>query len=462
MVHATNVATSPYINASNADANIAHINGRPVRDRPVLHRADAVDRPQRSDIARRNASHTPSPCRQGWVKLIAAAHENYVGDARQAKAVVAQTARLLEQKRGYDAQAVSVDTISITGTDQADKARQLRNGVQYWLDQLTNGAYQHVVFVLSGSDQALASVLGDMPRHPGLTTVFTGHQLTQDIKDARQLPDIIAIPLSVRMTADERVSLNLRTNLVQVAGVATDLTPETLATISAQYREKDYPAIPPITRDTVAVILGGDVQDETGLHRFTEDDARALARRILKLEFAERENCDFVVLNGRRTGEFGSDGKRRNPDPHRTGQVDPVTQAFAESLSGHSGSTVHVRDFQFDRLPSAYAPTLAAFRAAGTQAGRLHVPGDSTSMVYEGASLLSPGAIVIDKTPAMNDTHHAEVEAMATEHGVPVLDDDGNLVRKPGASNKPVVSAARKIAEAIAARIPIRTDEAQA
>jgi hypothetical protein len=432
-------------------------------DRHALPRAQEGAWPNRASIARNDASYMPGPCRQGRVKLIAAAHGDHVGDTRQANAVATQTARLLEQKRGYAADAVSTETFSIKGNDHAAKVRQLRDTVQYWQDRLADGTYQHVVFVLSGSDQALASVLGDMPRHPRMTTVFTGHQLTQDIKDAQGLPDITALPKSASMTADERTALDCKTKLLRVTGVAHDLTEEKIAATVAEYREKGHPAIPPITRDTVAVILGGDAPDEHNhIRRFTEDDALALARHIATLELTDRERCRILVTNGPRTGKHGPDGKERVPNPHRTEQLDPVTRKFVDTLLDHTGIEVFVFDFQFAKTPSAYVSILQAFREVGGQSGRVHVPGESVQMINEAAALLPRGILAIDETPAMSAPHHREVRTMADEHGIPVLDSEGNLRRKSDTSAdtaaRPIIPAAQEIAEAIVARIPAPSD----
>ncbi len=216
--------------------------------------------------------------------------------------------------------------------------------------------------------------------------------------------------------------------------------------------------MPDADGDTVSILLGGDVAESdaaTGtqtVRRLSADDARQQARRIAELELAGRTRCHFVIVSSPRTGKFGPDGAEVTPNPHRTGTRDDVTRAFEETLRGYPNAQVDVFDFHMAKRPAPMPPLLHAYRQAPGPTGRIHVPGDSVSMVSEVASVL-PGSMVIDETASMDANHRRAAQAIAADSGIAVLEDGGRFRPGKGAQAKRLESAAQRIADAIVARI---------
>lgn len=401
--------------------------------------------------------HHASPSVQKHVKLIAAVPQGHEGDRRQARAVAGETMRALVDAGLYRPGEISCETLTVAGRDHASLERALTQTLKGWMDRVDSSEYERLIFILAGSDHGLAPVLGDVPSDDVVITAFTGHKLTQDIKTARRLPAIMALPVSA-VTEEERTHLAARTNLILVPGVAHDVTEASIQQAARDYAGKGYKPIPKVDGDTVSILLGGDVVDEdpeTGvrtLRRLTPDDARRQASDIARLELEGRRRCHFVIVSSPRTGKYGPDGAEVNPNPHRTGTRDEVTRAFAETLSAYPNAQVDVFDFQYAESPSAYGPLLHAYRSAGGPTGRIHVPGDSVSMVSEVASVL-PGAMVIDETASMDANHRRAAEAIAAHGGIAMLRRDGTLQPGRGEHASPPEPAAKRIADAIVAYI---------
>lgn len=192
------------------------------------------------------------------------------------------------------------------------------------------------------------------------------------------------------------------------------------------------------------MILGGDAPDANNRMKFfTAENARSLARRIAKMEMQDRANCHFIVTNGPRTGKF-SDGVEVQPNPHRTGKIDPVTQAFVDEIQTATGDRPDIFDFQFSQLPSAYQPILQSWNST-PNVGNLHVPGESSSMIAETTSFLD--RVVVDEVPSMNEVHAKEVAQSFADGAADVLRLDGTLQRRQTAAGAgPKQPAAEKIA----------------
>ena len=260
-------------------------------------------------------------------KLISAWPAGNVGDENQSKGIASALNRALVRANAAKQNEISSETLEIASLPGATKAERLSAACETWLSALRDGDYEKVFFILSGSGEQLASTLGGTSNESGLITVFSGHQLSDDIKAATRLPSITALP-ATSVTANESANLARKTKLVLVSGVAHQLTDDKVAQTVAEYRAQGYKLLPRIDADTVAVILGGDAPDEEGHFRlFSEGDARRLAQCIAQVELSGRKGCRFIVTNGPRTGKFGRDGAECSPNPHRTGEVDHVTRA---------------------------------------------------------------------------------------------------------------------------------------
>lgn len=417
------------------------------RDSPV---------PRRAADACAHARHAGSAASvEKYVKLIAAVPQGHEGDRRQAHAVAGETIRALVDAGLYRPGEISCETSTLAGHDHATLARSLTQTLKGWMDRTDISEYDRLIFILAGSDHGLVPALGEAPTNDVVITAFTGHKLTRDIKTARHLPAVMALPVSA-VTEAERTQLASRTKLVLVPGVAHDLTEDSIRQAARDYADRGYKPIPQVDGDTVSILLGGDVVDEdpeTGtrtVRRLSADDARRQARDIAKLELAGRNRCHFVIVSSPRTGKHGPDGAELNPNPHRTATRDEVTRAFEETLRAYPQAQVDVFDFQYAESPSAYGPLLHAYLSAAGPTGRIHVSGDSVSMVSEVASLL-PGDMVIDETASMDANHRRAAEAIAADSGIALLRRDGTLQPGKGKQARPPESAAKRIANAIVA-----------
>ncbi len=385
--------------------------------------------------------------------MISAWPAGNVGDGNQSTGIAGAIRRALVRANIAEPGNISSETLEITGSPDATKTEQLTAACETWLARLRDGEYEKVFFILSGSGDELASALGNMPTEKGFTTVFSGHQLSDDIKNADKLPSITALPKS-SVTAEQQAALEPKTKLVLVSGVAHQLSDEKIAQTVTEYHAKGYRLLPEIDANTVAVILGGDAPDEAGHFQFfSENDARGLAKRIAQVELSERKGCRFIVTNGPRTGKFDLTGAECSPNPHRTEEVDQVTRAFVDELARFEGSDVHLFDFQFSQLPSAYLPLIDAFVQAGSNRGHIHVPGESISMVSEVTSVLS--GVVIDEIPSMNASHRKHVEQVLGHSGADMLRIDGSLDIRASELRQANhdISAADVIAEAAVSHI---------
>ncbi|WP_145925166.1 hypothetical protein [Bordetella sp. H567] len=389
-------------------------------------------------------------------KLIAAVPQGHAGDRTQAQAVAAETVRALYREGLYQPGEISCDTITIAGRDSAGMEHALMVTLERWLERVDEGTGERHIFILAGSDHGLVPVLGNVPTDSVVITAFAGHKLTADLKTARHLPAITALPASA-VTDQERAALASRTTLVLVPGVAHDVTEASIAQAARDYQKKGGKPLPGIDGDTVTILLGGDVVDSDEathtqtVRRLSADDARKQARHIAELELAGRDRCRFVIVSSPRTGKFAPDGTEATPNPHRTGTRDDVTRAFEETLRGYPNAQVDVYDFQYGET-SAYRPLLHAYQQAPGHTGRIHVAGDSVSMISEVASLL-PGTMVVNETASMDDSHRRTAQAIAADSGIAVLQGDGRFLPGKGAQAKRLESAAKRIATAIVARI---------
>jgi len=392
---------------------------------------------------------------QGAVSLqvVTAAVQGRVGDADQCKGVASALNDAVVNLAAASGQAIDVRTtqaIALTDTSPEARAQQLSDACKQWAASLEAGLVDCVVVIASGSGQGLAGTLGNAPKHRGLITAFTGHQLSSDLLSSKQLPDVVALPNSTVGDAEAAV-LTERTRLVRTKGVPHSFTDSAVAQAVAAYGAKGHPPLPAIDHDTIVVVLGGDAPDMAGqLRRFSETDARALARRIAAIESKRPDGgcCRVIVTNGPRTGRHDESGKVRDPDPHRSGHPDVVTQAFVTEIGQHM-SVDGLLDFQFAALPSALMPLVDAFRRAPA-GGRWHLGGESSSMVSQLGSLLG-SALVIDEIPSMSEAHHSHVAEHAEMVGATILREDGTLDVISPKSNaaSTQLSAADQVAETI-------------
>jgi hypothetical protein len=310
---------------------------------------------------------------------------------------------------------LTVEQIQLPPVEPARKAETLRQACR---EAAARAQFSPciVVLVAVGADllEATASC-----RREGVYAIYCSHQLPAGVLESSELPQIIAVPAAV-VDEGQAQALRRRTQLVLLSSVPHPVDRAALEAAAAGYAAAGRPPLPPVDEHTAAVLLGGDAPDESGcMRRFSAQDARNLARRISSFE-AGGSVGQYLVTNSPRTGCIAEDGSPRDPDPHRSGAVDDVTQAFVDELARCGGVPVHLFDFQHACRPSAYLPILHAF-AAAPWAGRIHIGGDSVSTASEATAVYD--RIVIHETPSMNPSHLRQALAV----GAPVLRLDGTV-----------------------------------
>ncbi|MGI4982071.1 MAG: hypothetical protein ACRYGL_01825 [Janthinobacterium lividum] len=420
---------------------------------------DSIARPTyRRDKISSHAREPANAVCPGKLKLVAVFADKQSGDESQSSGM-AQAIRAELLTRARFTASIQLDNVPLTGADANARAEQLRSLHREWNTELRTGVFDHIVVVAAGAGEHIVSTLGELAATPGIITVFGGHQLSDDIRHAAHLPTVTVLPLGT-VTPTEKASLEKRTTVVLVSGVASRFSKEQIAEEAARYKAKGYPDIPDVGADTVAVILGGDAPDEGGrLRLFTADDARHLAARILAIETKNRKQVHFIVVNSPRTGRHALDLDGKPFDPHASGVLDPVTQSFVETLRQQKNCSVAVFDYQRHASPSALAAIIDRFAKAGRNAGNMHVPGDSPSMIAETSGL--PRRI-FDDIGSMNESHRKVVQATMASEGGQRLDERGNLTKRqpvPRARRRtPAEDVATTVADLVSGECPIRTE----
>lgn len=249
--------------------------------------------------------------------------------------------------------------------------------------------------------------------------IWSGHQVFAGLMDAAKHISLVFLPAGAVEPKDE-TALRTITKLVLLPGVPTAVGDDEIHAAKMLYTMRIGKLPAPDPKNTL-VILPGDAPDPDGkMLMFTRSDAIALAKRIVKHSGKDRI---YLVTNGPRTGSVDPvSGKAFDPNPHRTGQPDKVTEAFMQALADAGARSPRLFDFQFGHMPSAYQPLLALIKEGG---GVVHVPGESTSMVTECSNVLPQ--TIVDIVPSMNPTHRRTVDAMHAMGRVGILDDRGHF-----------------------------------
>jgi len=390
------------------------------------------------------------PAAKEKVALFAVWPEGNVGDQNQIVGITDAIKTALIDYGIASAEQITEKRLGVQDSPTETQAAALERLCKAWFDGLDGGSFDKLIVIGAGSGSNIAATLAALSGHPRVTTVFSGHQLTSNLATAARLPDITALPSGV-MTPQQLASLEEKTELVLVAGVANQLTREKIAATVADYKAKGYPEIPDVDADTIAVILGGDAPDESGHQRLvTEENARSLARHIVAQE-KPQPKTKFIVTNGPRTGKHAIDQDGKPLGTHRSAAPDPVTAAFVDELAKLTKAKIYLFNFQFGQLPSAYLPIIDRYLAAGEKAGHLYVPAESSSMVSETA-LLSKSR-VISVTDATNPSHMNVVFEELSRTGGTVLHLDGKLEHVTQTVASKSKGAAFEIAKAVLERI---------
>lgn len=295
--------------------------------------------------------------------------------------------------------------------------------------------FSSFIFLISGSSgiKFVKDRMKDFGKEDVI--IWSGHQVFDDLLQVSDRLSVIFLP---KHTASQAAAIQKKTNLVFLNGVPHRIMKTALEASLARYEAKHGPLTSEPSQ-TVAIILPGDAPDESGKTKFfTPEDAKRLAKNIVKLEGSKKY---FLVTNGPRTGSHNYQmGTKLDPSPHSLKTVDAVSLAFIEELKKLGVSHIKFFDFQFSDLPSAYE----SFLSLAVKGARLHVPGESTSMITEAADVAEN--IFIDMVPSMNQTHENHANTVYASGRVAILKWDGQIQK-----NLPSSSASSQTPAEVAA-----------
>lgn len=233
-------------------------------------------------------------------------------------------------------------------------------------------------------------------RVPVTKTLALGHQWTTAYSNLLGKVDWIAVP---DYAIPDLLPNTTRTRIICTNGVSHAITQENLKSEYESYKEKLH-----LMADDRVIILGGDAPANDGVQkRFTEGDASELAIAILN----EKNVGNIYIVNGPRTGKFDKN-LMEIKNIHKDERIDAVTTAFIETLKkrGVLENRIKLYDFKFGQK-SLYIPLLAA---AFVSNASVWVPGESSSMICEAISVISPMNLIIYDNQAMNETHKKHVD----------------------------------------------------
>ena len=152
----------------------------------------------------------------------------------------------------------------------------------------------------------------------------------------------------------------------------------------------------------VGIILGGDAEMPNGKDwkLFSEKNAHEFSLEVC--EFLKKTGYKILITNGPRTGAF-KDINSRDPNAHKNGSVDKVSEAFLKTLIDagfKQGEHFEFYDFQFGK-PSALKAVMAIVQKNN---GCLIAPGESISSISEAIAVMPT---VVYKVDSMNAVHEA-------------------------------------------------------
>jgi mitochondrial fission protein ELM1 len=240
---------------------------------------------------------------------------------------------------------------------------------------------------------------------PQLMFCHSSHQLTPQHQKLINKADIIALPIHTIEAEFEKEVGKSTTKLVKTIGVAHNLTQEKIEESYAQNKNSII-----IQGPYLGIILGGDAPTPEGkMLYYTQEEAEKLAEYVAQK--AVKENFRILILNGPRTGKHDPKTGIEDKSVHRNSNIDKVTQKFMQTLTSKglkNNKDFQLFDFQFGSQ-SMY-PTVLGAIAQSTE-NQIIVTGESTSMISEITSLLSPKQITIFTNEAMNKNHFAHIES---------------------------------------------------
>ena len=277
-------------------------------------------------------------------------------------------------------------------------------------------------------------------------SLWLGHSFHSSLKNLKFYPHWIFIP-KTSIKSEEFNFINQHTNLVTLDGVCHQLTEMNLKKSVLQYSRKN-PSLN-IDDNTVGIILGGDSIDENGKPLlFTPNDARQLAKRIV---LTEGKNKKFLITNNHRTGITNYKTKKLlKNDPHNSNKIDKVSKSFIEQMKALNVDYKFF-DFQRKKGSSVYTSFINGFR----KSGKLHICGDSTSIIAETSDFMH---VIVNEIPSMNQTHYRFSNYNFKLGKVDLLKTDGKIYlnNKPNHLRMQASLASHKAANIILNKVSFR------
>jgi len=307
------------------------------------------------------------------------------------------------------------DRNQVRGVAASLKSQFRRRGIKTLIEEIKEKNFKlpsnnKDCYIVTAGSHGLEIAKKIKKESPKERVIWSGHQPFKAL-DSGVLPNIVALPQGTCDT-DLKENLKGRTKLILTDGVPHVVSADTVAADV----EKVGTLVPRNGQKMVGIILGGDAPAPDGMRFFDEADARRCAG-LIAAQLKTMQNSVVHVTNGPRTGSHDhKTGQRLDPCPHRIGQQDAITRVFVGALKEQLGEAIpiHVHDFQFAHLPSAYKPLLDAVRRTR---GVLFVPSESTSMVTESQYVRQGGAdVVVYSVSSENPSHTAHMNA-TYQHG---------------------------------------------
>ncbi|MFK7826999.1 MAG: hypothetical protein AB8G05_22845 [Oligoflexales bacterium] len=316
--------------------------------------------------------------------------------------------------RGDENQVLGIrDALIALGTTKADFAVSPYEAFKMPIEKKAPD-----VFLISGST-GLSFLLQHSKQLPSKSSViWSGHQTVKYLSTVAHKTSLIILPKHA-VNKDNEMSLRSKTKLLLVEGVPHRVMKSSLKKAKKDYESKNG-LLPEQKFKNLGIVLPGDAPNEKGeMLFFTPDDAKKLARNIVAVEGT---NKHYLVTNGPRTGSHNYVSRKKlEPSPHRSKMLDTVTSAFMKELNKLGVKKTSIYDFQFSNLPSVYQPLLS-LAADGM---RIHIPGESTSMVTESTDVA--GNVVIDIVPSMNQEHLSHSRAIKKREAAHILTWEGKF-----------------------------------
>ena len=258
--------------------------------------------------------------------------------------------------------------------------------------------------------------------------IWSGHQVFAELNSVTEQISLLVLPKHA-VNPKTEAYLKKRTKLILVDGVPHRIMSKSLKLARQDYEKKNGALPLAATSEMLGIVLPGDAPDEKhNMLFFTPTDAKKLARNIVAIEGPDKH---YLITNGPRTGSHDYTSKKKlEPSPHRSEAVDKVTSAFMEELRKSGVRKASLYDFQFSKLPSAYQPLLSL----AAEGMRIHIPGESTSMVTESTDVANN--VIIDQVPSMNVDHKNHIDTIRKRGAAHFLTWEGKLESPPKNSAK--------------------------